>query len=89
MIETPYAKVVNGKVTSEIKYLNAAEEETESIAHAGTTVTDSGDIKEDAVEVRLQGAPTRVPKADVTYIDVAPEQPFSIATSMIPVPRAR
>ncbi|HVV15325.1 MAG TPA: DNA-directed RNA polymerase subunit beta' [Candidatus Paceibacterota bacterium] len=84
MIETPYAKVVNGKVTTEIKFLNAAEEETEHIAHAGTEVNADGQIKEDAVEVRLQGAPTRVPKNEVTYIDVAPEQPFSVATSMIP-----
>ncbi|HVU79819.1 MAG TPA: DNA-directed RNA polymerase subunit beta, partial [Candidatus Paceibacterota bacterium] len=84
MIETPYAKVVDGKVTSEIKFLNAAEEESEPIAHAGTTVDESGRIKEDSVEVRLQGAPVRVPKSEVKFIDVAPEQPFSVATSMIP-----
>ena len=84
MIETPYAKVVNGKVTKEILYLNAAEEEKEPIAHAGTRVAEDGKIIEDTVEVRLNGSPTRVIREVVSYIDVAPEQPFSIATSMIP-----
>jgi DNA-directed RNA polymerase beta' subunit len=84
MIETPYAKVVNGKVTTEIRYLNAAEEEKEAIAHGATKVADDGMIVEDAVEVRLNSSPTRVLRDEVKYIDVAPEQPFSIATSMIP-----
>ncbi len=84
MIETPYSKVVNGKITNEIVYLNAAEEEKEIIAHAGVKVADDGKILQDTVEVRLAGAPARIPAADVKYIDVAPEQPFSIATSMIP-----
>ncbi|HVZ76315.1 MAG TPA: DNA-directed RNA polymerase subunit beta' [Candidatus Paceibacterota bacterium] len=83
MIETPYAKVRNGKITGEIVYLNAAEEEKEPIAHAGIEL-DGDTIKDSAVEVRLAGAPTRVAREEVTYIDVAPEQPFSIATSMIP-----
>ncbi|HYF12915.1 MAG TPA: DNA-directed RNA polymerase subunit beta, partial [Candidatus Paceibacterota bacterium] len=84
MIETPYVKVVNGKVTNEIVYLNAAEEEKESIAHAATDIDKDGKIAEDTVEVRQNGSPTRVPRDEVGYIDVAPEQPFSIATSMIP-----
>jgi DNA-directed RNA polymerase beta' subunit len=84
MIETPYAKVVNGKVTSEIAYLNAAEEEKEAIAHGATRIADNGDIQEESVEVRLNGAPTRVTKEHVNFVDVSPEQPFSIASSMIP-----
>jgi DNA-directed RNA polymerase beta' subunit len=84
MIETPYAKVVDGKVTKEVVYLNAAEEEKEPIAHAGITLKEDGTIQGDLVEVRLNGGPTRVPRKEVKYIDVAPEQPFSIATSMIP-----
>jgi len=84
MIETPYAKVVNGKVTKEIVYLNAAEEEKEPVAHAVTKVEEDGQIAEEQVEVRLNGAPTRVLREAVKYMDVAPEQPFSIATSMIP-----
>jgi len=84
MIETPYAKVVNGKVTDEIVYLNAAEEEPMAIAHGATRVAEDGKIEEDMVEVRVNGAPARVDRNEVSYIDVAPEQPFSIATTMIP-----
>jgi DNA-directed RNA polymerase subunit beta len=83
MIETPYVKV-NGKVTAKIVYLNAAEEEKEPIAHAVLNFLRDGKIEEEMVEVRLNGAPTRVPRNEVTYMDVAPEQPFSVATSMIP-----
>jgi DNA-directed RNA polymerase beta' subunit len=84
MIETPYAKVVDGKVTKEIIFLNAAEEEKQIIAHAGTRVNDDGKITEETVEVRQNGEPIRVLRTAVNYMDVAPEQPFSIATSMIP-----
>ena len=84
MIETPYSKVANGKVTGEIVYLNAAEEEQERIAHGATVLEADGTIKEDTVEARLNGYPTRVGRKEISFIDVAPEQPFSIATSMIP-----
>lgn len=84
MIETPYSKVVKGHVTKEIVYLNAAEEEKQRIAHGGTKFGADGKIEEDIVEVRQNGEPIRVPRNDVDYIDVSPEQPFSIATSMIP-----
>jgi DNA-directed RNA polymerase beta' subunit len=84
MIETPYVRVKDGKVTNEIVYLNAAEEEKEPIAHAGTPLASDGRIEEETIEVRLEGAPTRVSREEVTYIDVASEQPFSVATSMIP-----
>jgi DNA-directed RNA polymerase beta' subunit len=84
MIETPYVKVVDGKVTSEVHYLNAAEEEKQPIAHAAVVVGKDGKIEEESVEVRLNGSPTRVARNEVKFIDVAPEQPFSVATSMIP-----
>jgi DNA-directed RNA polymerase subunit beta len=84
MIETPYAKVKNGKVTDEIVYMNASEEEVFVIAHAATPVDANGKILSDEVEVRLDGVPTAVPKEKVDYIDVATNQAFSIATSMIP-----
>ncbi len=84
MIETPYAKVVKGVVTKEIIFLNAAEEEKQRIAHGGTVFGADGKIEEDVVEVRQNGAPLRVARNDVDYIDVSPEQPFSIATNMIP-----
>jgi DNA-directed RNA polymerase subunit beta len=84
MIETPYVKVKNGKITSEISYLNASEEESFNIAHAATKVSEDGNIVDDMVEVRANGEPTTVEKKDVHYIDVATNQAFSIATSMIP-----
>ena len=84
IIETPYAKVVNGKVTKEIVYLNALEEEQHHIAHAATETDDAGNITIDEVEVRHKGEPALVKKSEVHYIDVATNQAFSIATSMIP-----
>lgn len=84
MIETPYAKVKNGKVTNEIVYLNALEEEQHHIAHAATPTDADGLILIDEVEVRHKGEPALVKKNDVHYIDVSTNQPFSIATSMIP-----
>jgi DNA-directed RNA polymerase beta' subunit len=84
MIETPYAKVVDGKVTKEIVFLNAAEEEKEIIAHGAAAIGEDGKLLEEVVEVRQNSAPTRAARTDVRYIDVAPDQPFSIATSMIP-----
>jgi DNA-directed RNA polymerase subunit beta len=84
MIETPYAKVKNGKVTDEIVYLNASEEESYSIAHAATPVDAHGHITVEEVEVRIEGNPSTVAREKVDYIDVATNQAFSIATSMIP-----
>ncbi len=84
MIETPYAKVKNSKLTGEIEYLNALEEEQYNISHAATPYTEDGVITVDEVEVRKKGKPITVPKEEVHYMDVATNQAFSIATSMIP-----
>jgi len=84
MIETPYAKVKNGIVTDEIKYLNALEEENFKIAHAATAVNEKNKITDEEVEVRVNGNPTVVKSCDVDFIDVATNQAFSVATSMIP-----
>ncbi len=84
MIETPYAVVENGKITGEIKFLNALEEENFNISHAATPVDKDGKIIGDIVDVRAKGSPSSVERKDVHYIDVATNQAFSIATSMIP-----
>ncbi|TAK57384.1 DNA-directed RNA polymerase subunit beta [Patescibacteria group bacterium] len=84
MIETPYAKVKDGKVTKEIKYFNALEEENFKIASAATPYDKSGKITQDEVEVRVNGNPVLVKANEVDYIDVATNQAFSIATGMIP-----
>lgn len=84
IIETPYAKVVNGKVTEDIVYLNAFEEEQHPIAHAAVALAADRKLADEYVETRQHGEPTLVHRDDVKYIDIATNQMFSIATSMIP-----
>lgn len=84
IIETPYRVVKNGVVTSELKYLNALEEEKYVIAHAGTHLDKNGKITESHVEARVRTEPGLVSPTEVEYIDIATNQAFSIATSMIP-----
>ena len=84
IIETPYVKVKNGKITSEVVYLNALEEEKSNIVHAGVAYDDNGNIIKDKVEARIKTKPGIIPREEVEYIDVATTQAFSLATSMIP-----
>ena len=85
MIETPYAKVKNGKITNEIVYLNAADEETLNIADATIDYDpETNVISGDVVEVRIGGHPGIVERKKVDLIDVSTQQAFSVATSMIP-----
>lgn len=84
IIETPYIKVEKGKITGEIVYLNALEEEEYNIAHAGVKRDDNGNIIPDMVEARVKSNPGLVAKKDVDFIDVATNQAFSVGTSMIP-----
>ena len=84
IIETPYIKVVKGKVTDEVVFFNAHEEEHFTIAHAAVEIDDKGKIKTEFVEARKKGEPRVVSRDDVEYMDIATNQPFSVATSMIP-----
>lgn len=84
IIETPYAKVEKGVVSGEIVYLNALEEEQYAIAHAAIARDDSGRIEPKLVEVRRAGNPTIVRREQVDFMEVATNQPFSVATSLIP-----
>ena len=84
MIETPYAKVKAGKITKDIQYLNALEEENFHIAHAAIPYDKEGNITDDEVEVRINGKPGLAKKENVDYIDVSTNQAFSVATSLIP-----
>jgi DNA-directed RNA polymerase subunit beta len=83
-IEAPYAKVKNGKVTKEIVWLDAYEEERHVIAHGGTPVDKTGKIIPAVVEARFHGEPVKIEAGKVEYIDVAPQQSLSIATALIP-----
>ncbi|MFZ2593771.1 MAG: DNA-directed RNA polymerase subunit beta [Minisyncoccia bacterium] len=84
VIETPYAKVKNGSITKEIVYMNALDEESKKIAHGAVARNDVGRITEDFVEARYKSEPVLIPRDEVDYIEVATNQAFSVATSMIP-----
>ncbi len=84
IIETPYIKVKNGKITGEVVYLNALEEEKYNIAHAGVDYDEKGNITEEKVEARLKTNPGIISRSEIDFIDVATNQAFSVATSMIP-----
>ncbi|OGI63350.1 DNA-directed RNA polymerase subunit beta [Candidatus Nomurabacteria bacterium RIFCSPHIGHO2_01_FULL_40_12] len=84
IIEAPYVKVKKGVITGEVVYLNALEEEKYNIAHAGIPYDENGKITEERVEARIKTEPGTVSRSDVDFIDVATNQGFSIATSMIP-----
>ena len=84
IIETPYVKVEKGVVTDEVVYLNAHEEEHFNIAHAAVEVDAKGKILKEMVDARLGGEPRIVPRKDINFMDIATNQPFSVATSMIP-----
>ncbi|MDO8521528.1 MAG: DNA-directed RNA polymerase subunit beta [bacterium] len=84
VIETPYVKIENGKISGKIDYLNALEEEQFVIAHAAVPYDAETMMLEDRVEARVKGSPGIVNRAQVEYIDVATNQAFSTATSSIP-----
>jgi DNA-directed RNA polymerase subunit beta len=85
IIETPYIKVKNGKITGEVVYLNALDEEKCNIAHSGILYNEKdGTITEKKVEARVKNNPGIVAREELDYIDVAANQAFSIATSMVP-----
>lgn len=84
MIETPYAKVEKGKVTNEILFLNAADEQDYNIADSTVELDGNNRIKDSLIEVRKAGSPGIVSKNKVDFIDVSSKQAFSVATSMIP-----
>ncbi len=84
IIETPYVKVKKGKITSEIVYMNALEEEKYIIAHAGAKRDKNNNLIDEMVEARKYSQPAQVSKDLVDFIDVATNQAYSIATSMIP-----
>ncbi len=83
-IMTPYQKVVDGKLTDEIKYMTADEELDYHISQATVELTDDNKIAAEAVPVRYRGDNIMVKSTDVDYIDVSSEQVVSITTAGIP-----
>ena len=84
-IETPYRRVIDGKVTDQIDYLTADEEDRFSIAQANAALDAEGRLAEERVLVRIKhGDVDTIPAADVEYMDVSPRQMVSVATALIP-----
>jgi DNA-directed RNA polymerase subunit beta len=84
-IETPYRKVVDGRVTDQVDYLTADEEDRFVKAQANAPIDDEGNFKEDRVLVRKKGGEVElIAPMDVDYMDVSPRQMVSVATAMIP-----
>jgi len=84
-IETPYRKVVEGKVTSQIDYLTADEEDRHVIAQADGVLDEHDNFVMDKVLVRRKGGEVDyIPPTGVDYMDVSPRQMVSVATAMIP-----
>lgn len=84
-IETPYRKVVNGVITDEIEYLDAADEDHYAVAQASAAVDENGRLTDHEVLVRLPGGePALVSPQEVGYMDVSARQMCSLGTAMIP-----
>jgi len=83
-LETPYRKVVNGKVTDEVQYLSAIEEGKFVIAQANATVDKNGKLIDELVSCRHKNEFSLSLPDQVEYIDIAPSQIVSVAASLIP-----
>ena len=84
-VETPYRVVDNsGKVSGDIVYLSALEEERETIAPAIVAMDKKGNLQDQAIPVRRNGEYLLVPPPEVTKLDVSPKQIVSVAASLIP-----
>ena len=84
-IETPYRRVIDGKVTDVVDYLTADEEDRYIIAQANASLTDEGHFANDRVLVRKRhGEADEVPNDEVDYMDVSPRQMVSVGSALIP-----
>ena len=83
-IETPYRKVKDGKVTTEVVYLSAMEEAKYFVAQANSAIDPKGKLTEDLVVCRKAGDVVVVPPDRVDYMDVSPKQLVSVAAALIP-----
>ncbi len=83
-IETPYRRVVKGKVTDEIVWLDANAEENETVAQANAPLNDDGTFRNEFVLCRNKGDFPLLPPSEISYMDVAPDQLVSVAAALIP-----
>ena len=83
-IETPYRKVVNGKVSGTVVYLSAIEEGKHYIAQANVPLTKEGGFVDELITCRHQGDVLTMPRGVVDFVDVSPKQLVSVAAALIP-----
>ena len=83
-IQTPYRKVVNKKLTDQVDYLTADEENDYYISQATVKINEDDEIIEPIVAGRYRGENMMIPAEQVDYIDVSPQQVVSVTTSLIP-----
>lgn len=83
-LETPYRKVVDGKVYDEVEFLSAIEENEYVIAQANALTDAKGALTEQFVPCRFQGESLLKPPAEVHFMDVSPMQTVSIAAALVP-----
>ncbi len=83
-IETPYRKVIDGKVTGDVSYLSAMEEQKHVVAQASAELNKDGSFVEELVSARDSGEFVMSPREHVTLMDVSPKQLVSVAASLIP-----
>jgi len=84
LLETPYRKVEDGRVTKKIDYLTADIEEDKIIAQANCPLHEDGTFAEKEVACRFKGDFPKVPGKQVQYMDVSPKQLVSVAAALIP-----
>jgi DNA-directed RNA polymerase subunit beta len=83
-IESPYRKVRNGRVTDEVDFLSAVEEDRYVIAQASADLDPDGRFARDIVPARKGSEFLLVPVEEIDYMDVSPKQLVSVAASLIP-----
>ena len=83
-VETPYRKVKKGKVTNQIEWLSANEEEEARIAQANAPLDDNGNFQNEFVLCRERGDFPLLRPDEIDYMDVAPDQLVSVAAALIP-----
>ena len=83
-VETPYRRVKDGRVTEDIVYLSALEEEEHTIAQANAPIDAKGNFTSSLVSARIGGEFTMVRPEQVEYMDVSPNQLVSVAAGLIP-----
>ncbi|MCC4589448.1 DNA-directed RNA polymerase subunit beta [Xanthomonas melonis] len=83
-LETPYRKVLDGKVSDDVEYLSAIEENEYVIAQANALTDAKGTLTEQFVPCRFQGESLLKPPAEVHFMDVSPMQTVSVAAALVP-----